>query len=95
MNTHLRWTLNRFHSKDIVMDDALIPFSDQQIHSILQFQQSHPSYTKTALVSLQELAKHLGIAQLHVKDESTRFGLNAFKVMGGIYAMGNHRSSIE
>ncbi|MDW0111989.1 diaminopropionate ammonia-lyase [Sporosarcina saromensis] len=90
MNTHLKWTLNRFHTKDLAMDEALSQFNDQQIRSIYQFQQSHPSYTKTALVSLQDLAKHLGIAQLHVKDESNRFGLNAFKVMGGIYAMGNY-----
>lgn len=89
MTNQLRWTLNRFHSLSI-NNDALLPFTEQKILPILQFQQSHTAYTKTTLVSLKDLAAHLGIAALHVKDESSRFGLNAFKVMGGIYAMGNY-----
>ena len=35
-------------------------------------------------------AKKLGVADIYVKDESYRFGLNAFKVLGGSYAMGNY-----
>ena len=30
----------------------------------------------------------LGLGDIYVKDESFRFGLNAFKVLGGSYAMG-------
>ncbi len=34
------------------------------------------------------LATHLGVKAILVKDESKRFGLNAFKVLGGSYALG-------
>ena len=42
---------------------------------------------ETPLVKLPGLAKHLGIGNLLLKDESHRFGLNAFKVLGASYAM--------
>ena len=42
---------------------------------------------KTPLVKLPGLAKRLGIGSLILKDESHRFGLNAFKVLGASYAM--------
>lgn len=52
-----------------------------------RFHQSIPGYEKTPLVSLPGLAKRLGIRGLYVKDESKRFSLNAFKGLGGSYAM--------
>tara|TARA_B100001250_G_scaffold414370_1_gene452289 strand:- start:9773 stop:10921 length:1149 start_codon:yes stop_codon:yes gene_type:complete len=42
---------------------------------------------KTPLVKLPGLARHLGIRRLLLKDESHRFGLNAFKALGASYAM--------
>ena len=42
---------------------------------------------QTPLVKLPGLAKHLGIGDLLIKDESHRFGLNAFKALGASYAM--------
>ena len=36
------------------------------------------------------MAKYLGLGKLFVKDESYRFGLNAFKVLGGSFAMANY-----
>ena len=42
---------------------------------------------ETPLVKLPGLAKHLGIGNLLLKDESHRFGLNAFKALGASYAM--------
>jgi len=48
---------------------------------------SLPGYAATALHSLPALASATGVAQLLIKDESTRFGLRAFKAMGGIYAL--------
>lgn len=36
------------------------------------------------------MAKHLGLGSLFVKDESYRFGLNAFKVLGGSFAMARY-----
>ena len=46
-----------------------------------------PGYTRTELVSLPALAEKLGVRAILLKDESTRFGLKAFKGLGGIYAM--------
>lgn len=44
-------------------------------------------YQPTPLISLEYLAKKLGLKNILVKDESQRFGLNAFKVLGGSYAL--------
>jgi len=43
--------------------------------------------TPTPLVSLPGLAHALGVGGVHVKDESRRDGLNAFKVVGVRYAL--------
>lgn len=47
-------------------------------------------YAPTPLVALPKLAGYLGIGALFVKDESHRFGLNAFKVLGASYAIGRY-----
>lgn len=36
------------------------------------------------------MAQYLGLAGVYVKDESYRFGLNAFKVLGGSFAMARY-----
>ena len=46
-----------------------------------------PGYAPTPLVGLDALAKRLGVRGFYVKDESKRFGLNAFKGLGGLYAL--------
>ena len=58
--------------------------------NVLSFHQSLPSYGPTRLVPLPELAKELGVAQVVIKDESTRFGLPAFKILGASWAI--HRA---
>lgn len=52
------------------------------------FHRTFPAYTPTPLVKLDNLASHFGLKNIVVKDESYRFGLNAFKVLGGTYALG-------
>ncbi len=54
------------------------------------FHKSFAEYAVTPLVSLEHLAKSIGLTGLFVKDESYRFGLNAFKVLGGSYAMAQY-----
>src|SRR5690348_13204690 len=46
-----------------------------------------PGYAATPLRELPGLAQRLGIARLHYKDESGRFGLGSFKALGGAYAV--------
>ncbi|MFZ0319429.1 MAG: pyridoxal-phosphate dependent enzyme, partial [Candidatus Sulfotelmatobacter sp.] len=51
------------------------------------FHRTLPGYAPTPLVDCQALADSLGLRSLHVKDESHRFGLNAFKALGASFAM--------
>lgn len=56
--------------------------------TILSFHEQLPEYAQTPLHSLPDLAKELGVSHVLVKDESNRFGLPSFKVLGaswGIY----------
>ncbi len=53
----------------------------------LLFHQTLPGYKPTPLVALPALAAKYGVGQIYVKDESHRFGLNAFKSLGAVYAI--------
>ena len=66
---------------------ALTPAQAQQARA---FHRSFPQYAPTPLVALPALGARLGLGGLFIKDESPRFGLNAFKVLGGSYAIGRH-----
>lgn len=57
--------------------------------TVRRFHRTIPGYAPTPLVSLAAMAEELGISRLYVKDESHRFGLNAFKALGGSYAVAN------
>lgn len=46
-----------------------------------------PGYEPTPLHSLPDVAAALGLASVHLKDESPRFGLGSFKALGGAYAV--------
>ena len=46
-----------------------------------------PGYAPTPLVALPEVAAALGLASVHLKDESGRFGLGSFKALGGAHAV--------
>lgn len=65
-------------------------FGFENAKKVNAFHKSFPEYSVTPLANLDNLAKELGIKSLHVKDESYRFGLNAFKVLGGSYAIGSY-----
>lgn len=54
------------------------------------FHKSFPEYTVTPLVELDNLSRSLGVKKIYIKDESYRFGLNAFKVLGGSYCVGKY-----
>ena len=54
---------------------------------VRSFHESLDSYGMTPLRSLDNLASSYGVGRVFVKDESYRFGLNAFKGLGGSYAI--------
>lgn len=57
---------------------------------VLAFHQKFSQYSVTPLRHLPYLSQRLGLGSLHIKDESARFGLNAFKGLGGSYAVGKY-----
>lgn len=69
--------------------DSEIPaqFRVEAAGAARHFHQSIPGYKETPLVELKSLAEVLGVQKVFVKDESKRFSLNAFKGLGGTYAM--------
>ena len=63
------------------------PFDRDAADNALRFHRSLPMYEETKLVSLCTAAEELGVKAIYLKDESTRFGLKAFKGLGGSYAV--------
>lgn len=59
----------------------------EAVKAAREFHRGMDGYAPTPLVELPALAADLGIQKFWVKDESKRFGLNAFKALGGSYAM--------
>lgn len=54
------------------------------------FHRTCRDYGTTPLRSLPRLSERLGVAAIYVKDESYRFGLNAFKVLGAAFAIARY-----
>ena len=65
-------------------------FGPEEARVARSFHQGFAQYAATPLVRLKALADNLGVAEIQVKDESWRFGLNAFKVLGGSYAVARY-----
>ncbi|KAH7245814.1 tryptophan synthase beta subunit-like PLP-dependent enzyme [Fusarium tricinctum] len=61
--------------------------------AIDRFHQSLPNYKPTPLTNLKDVAKDIGVGAVYVKDETNRFGLPAFKILGASW--GAFRSIIE
>lgn len=83
----IRWVLNKL-PKD---DDRWLSLMEPQItETVHAFHAGFPAYAPTPLCRLDHTAAALGVRGLYVKDESKRFGLNAFKVLGGSWAIARH-----
>jgi diaminopropionate ammonia-lyase len=59
----------------------------------LRFHRSIEGYAPTPLRPAPRTAERLGVAEVLVKDESTRLGLPAFKILGASWAV--HRALVE
>ncbi len=62
-------------------------FSEANSATVRRFHSTMAEYAPTPLIGLDNLAAELGMAGVFVKDESHRFGLNAFKALGGSFGM--------
>lgn len=83
----LKLVINK-HTDEINVDLSFLSLDAAE--KVRSFHKSFPMYKQTPLARLDETAKVLGLGGVYVKDESYRFGLNAFKVLGGSFAMGNY-----
>lgn len=87
----MRWVSNRRARQpknENTIDTSHLSVSEAK--RVKKFHQSFQQYEPTPLRRLSTLASYLGVADVFVKDESYRFGLNAFKVLGGTYAIGKY-----
>ncbi len=80
----IKWVMNTMPKSE---DKNLPVMSLENVKKALAFHRGFPQYSVTPLADLKGMAEYLGLDSLFVKDESYRFGLNAFKVLGGSFAM--------
>lgn len=85
----IKWKLNNLPKSDD-REKGIEFLRDQEITNVIKFHESFPQYKRTPLVNLENLAKSLGVGGVYLKDESHRFDLNAFKVLGGSFAMARY-----
>ena len=83
----IQWAKNNMPK---TADKQLAVMSLENVGKARKFHESFPQYSVTPLAQLKGMAEHLGLGSLFVKDESYRFGLNAFKVLGGSFAMARY-----
>src|SRR5581483_1235093 len=62
-------------------------FNPADYDAVRSFYSNQSQYSPTPLVRLQQLARRLKVGEILVKDESRRFGLPAFKLLGVEYAV--------
>lgn len=83
----IKWAINQMPKTD---DLQLPVMALAEVQKAKAFHESFPQYTQTPLAKLDNMASYLGLKEVYVKDESYRFGLNAFKVLGGSFAMARY-----
>ena len=83
----IKWAVNKMPKTD---DTQLAVMGLDEVKKARAFHESFPQYTVTPLTKLDHMAAHLGLKEVYIKDESYRFGLNAFKVLGGSFAMARY-----
>lgn len=83
----MKWVANTMPKSE---DRYLSIMSLDEIQKARAFHESFPQYTITPLTKLEHMSQYLGMKELYIKDESYRFGLNAFKVLGGSFAMAKY-----
>ena len=83
----------RFKDFSVLQNNSLtkanqyVRFDKAVAADAIRFHKTLPGYAPAPLVALQEQAAACRIKGIYCKDESHRFGLNAFKGLGGSYAM--------
>ncbi|WP_293723008.1 diaminopropionate ammonia-lyase [uncultured Cetobacterium sp.] len=92
MKSKIKYVFNEIE-KESNFENCLDILREKEVKKAKKFHSSFPQYEVTPLAKLDNLAKNIGVGGIFVKDESYRFGLNAFKVLGGSYAMAKYLAS--
>lgn len=91
MSNLFKWEINQLPKNSSEENKQLLSIlTNEEVQNAKKFHKSFPQYTETPLVNLHDLAQSLGVKDIYLKDESKRFGLNAFKVLGGSFAMAKY-----
>ena len=61
--------------------------SQERLAEIVAYHRNLPGYSVTPLIKLDSLAGKTGVGSITIKDESERFGIQAFKSLGASWAM--------
>lgn len=80
----MKWMEVLVREPSAYLNNGVLPEGFAEVEA---FHTSMAGYERTPLVRLHELAGSLGVREIFVKDESKRFGLNAFKGLGVSYAI--------
>ncbi len=83
----IKWVKNTMPKTE---DKNLSVMALEEVEKARAFHRTIPGYARTPLADLKHMARRLGVGSICVKDESYRFGLNAFKVLGGSFAMAKY-----
>ncbi|KAH0347381.1 tryptophan synthase beta subunit-like PLP-dependent enzyme, partial [Aureobasidium melanogenum] len=79
-----------FERHDIFINPSLSSSSPTDASfdpSLVTFHRSFPESKTTPLIELPKVAQELGIGNVYVKDESLRFGLPSFKILGASWGV--------
>ncbi|MBP1744219.1 MAG: diaminopropionate ammonia-lyase [Firmicutes bacterium] len=80
----VKWVKNNMPKTD---DENLKVMDLSEVNKARAFHKTMPGYEPTPMAHLSKMSEYLGLKNVFVKDESYRFGLNAFKVLGGSFTM--------
>ena len=80
-------------TKDFFLNNSKKSLKNNLTNKILSasnsfdFHKSQSYYNNTSLYKLDNLSIELGLKSVSIKDESDRFGLDSFKILGSTYAL--------
>lgn len=75
-----------FDETRLYLDPSTYTVEPQDVPGLLTFHYALPGYAPTPLISAPHLAATLGVRTAWVKDESSRLGLPAYKILGASWA---------
>ena len=87
----IKWAVNKMPKTE---DSNLPVMGLDEVRKARTFHESFPQYSVTPLAKLDQMASYLGLKEVYVKDESYRFGLNAFIRHGPLHSKADREGCI-